>query len=146
VAKLITIVNLIILLLTPSCTEQGGVIPDGVEFKKTMRLSVNGHKGVGTLVVPSSNRYKIKIDIDSRAELLKLSSCHREISVQRGGWFSKRTHTFKFNSAIGIENEGFCPIMIGSFDKKCGHQWGMIEIRNKKLPSTLHCNGGGSRL
>lgn len=130
-----------ILLSVLSCAPQGGAIPDSTEFKKTMKIKVNGKSGRGMLVVDKASKYKIKIDLGSRSELVKLSSCHREYTVEKSGWSGRREHTFEYTPVEEIELNGFCPIFIGSFDKSGGHEWAMIEIRNRSMKAISTCNG-----
>ncbi len=120
---------LFIVFLIAACSEGGGV-PLNEEFKKTLKVTVNGLNGSGILVVPKAPNYDIAVSLDERAELIKLTTCHREIIVERTSFASKASHKVSFKIQSGLENEGFCPINIGAFDKQGQHAWGLIEIKN----------------
>ena len=138
-------INVFFFILMSSCSTQGGTFPVTTNFKKTLSMVVNGTAGKGVLVVNKAPVYEIDITLDDRAELIKLTTCHREIIVERGSFKSKISHKVSFRIQAGIENEGFCTINIGAFDLQGQHAWGLVEIKNETLPATQFCNGEARR-
>lgn len=124
-----------------SCINEISNIPDGTHFRKELEMEVNGITGVGTMVVPASIKYTIKIKMDERSERIKLSTCHRDYDIKKSGWTGRKNHVFEFFPATDIENEGYCPIFIAAFDLQGQHAWGMVEIKNRGLIAHLYCNG-----
>ena len=133
--------SLLILFSVSSCVNQGGTIPVGTEFKRTMEIEVNGIKGVGDLVVPPAMRYNIKIKVNERSDEVNLVSCHRHIQIEKEGFRGRKKHDFSFDADSEFENSGYCPIHITSLDRGGAHEWAIIEIRNRKLGAGLFCNG-----
>jgi hypothetical protein len=133
---------LLFLLSSSSCTGTGGAnLPTDKVFKKTLKMSVNGVGGVGTMVVPPASKYEIDIEFDARAELVKLRTCHREVTEEKEGFWKRKEHKFLLQPTSPMETSGFCPIEIGVFDLDGANSWGLVEIANESLPAKVYCNG-----
>jgi len=139
------LMRFLLLVLLFSCETPGGVIPGDVQFKREMKFKVNGVKGTGVMVAARADRYKIVISMDKKPEIIKLTTCHREYTIERGRWSGRKSHVFDFTANVDIENVGYCPIFIGAFDMQGQHSWGMIEINNEHTPATVQCNGTKKR-
>lgn len=88
---------------------------------------------------------QIQIVSKARLDLLMISSCHRNFTIERldATWFggSKKKYVYSYIPTT-IESEGFCPLYIQAFEKSGISAWGYIAFRtDEKLPGKLYCNG-----
>lgn len=136
---------LFIILLFLSCESMQSIETQPsseLKFRREMPIKVNGYNGIGMLTVPVSSTYKIEIEVSNKTKIIKVHTCHREISIERkaSGWSNKK-QTILLPPVSIMENSGYCPIEIGAFDIKGRHSWGLIEIINEDLPADIICNG-----
>ena len=103
-----------------------------------MPLSINGRVSYGVAVAEPSISYRIKAKFARRSEVIKLTSCHREIvSFDKS---SKLDYTY--NPVRGVEDVGFCPIEISALDEGGEHTWAFIDFATfEDLPAQTVCNG-----
>lgn len=100
----------------------------------------------GMGVMPESPWYQITVYPPGRADMLTITSCHREektANPDKDGWF-KKGYTFTIGLVRGVETGRACPIDIGVYEKKAGrHAWGTMAIltEREKLPALTKCNG-----
>lgn len=100
----------------------------------------------GAGVMPESPSYKIKVLPPGKADMITVTSCHREEKManpEKDGMF-KGTYTFQLNLVQGLESQKSCPIDIGVYEKEAGrHGWATMAIstQREKLPGLTKCNG-----
>jgi len=124
-----------------SCTSTGAIVDLGKNYRKGLQMQVNDRIGTGMMTVPIAKTLEITIQIPQKAEILRLSTCHREESVEKSGWRDRTSHTWKIKLIEGIETIGECPIRIDALDVDGESSWGFIDLVNEDLSSTLQCNG-----
>lgn len=108
-------------------------------------ISLGEISGMG--VIPESTHYKIRVRPEGKADLLTVTSCHREWKSpdpkkEGGGWFKQGYYEFAIE--VSKEHELSCPIETGVFEKSYGrHGWGLLVIRSKRdnMDATVKCNG-----
>lgn len=113
-------------------------------YRQDIDLVVNGVRGDGVMVVPQADKYQISGVAKGTLDLLTITTCHRDISWSPG----KKEFVYEYVPRRSIEGSRACPILIGGYDKKGQHSWGIIEQENKDLfqmEAFLACNGSGKR-
>lgn len=103
------------------------------------------HTIIGMGVMPESSKYKITVYPPGLADMLTVTSCHREEKTANPdkSWFSSG-YTFELDLVGGLESQRTCPIDIGVYEKKAGrHGWASMAILTKRetLPALMKCNG-----
>jgi hypothetical protein len=142
-AKLASTSIILSLLFLVSCSSVfQDVSLKSSEYKRMMELTVNGVKGVGTIVVPKSSQYKIFGHIHGTAEALFLESCHREVFSENQGEVN-----YVYTPVAGIEDNRACPMEIIALDKGAKHGLGVVDFQDERhtLPISLYCNGETSK-
>jgi hypothetical protein len=105
-----------------------------------MQVEVNGFKGVGTLVVPRSQDYRLRAKFRGKGDLVTLKTCHRENEMEKLG----RSERLTFKPVGGLEDDGKCFLEVAAFEHKKGrHSWFMLDFENEQftLPAFVKCNG-----
>ncbi len=102
-------------------------------------------KYVGVGVVPRASKYRVTLYAVGKADIMVLTSCHRQIPVtsQKARWFTKG-HTFEFSPSEELETNSPCAIEMAVLEKKKGkHGWAYLVIAHAtaNLPSETKCNG-----
>ncbi len=103
------------------------------------------HTVEGMGVVPSGNWYKVKVFPPETADLISLTSCHREIKsfspTKKRRW--DKFYEFTIEVVPGIETNRICDFQIGLYEKKGQHAWATIVIDSgiRKMPALVKCNG-----
>jgi len=117
-------------------------------FKYDLRGTVNGTSFDGVGVIPYSSVYTFRVESRVDVDLLSITSCHRDFSVESAinvGWFkSKRGYEYKFVPSEGIENIGSCLVRLAALNKSDGlNAWGIVDFETpgETLPATSYCNG-----
>ena len=111
-----------------------------IYYKRELRMDVNDHKAYGTMVIPKSDKYKIKIKFPGKGDLVTLKTCHRETEQEKLG----RSEKMYFYPNKGMEDTGMCFLEIAAFEHKKGrHAWGIIDFESDlfTLPAHVKCNG-----
>lgn len=99
----------------------------------------------GGTVIPQSDIYKISVFPEGNADLLSVTSCHREMRTQdpdKEGF--RKGYAFEIKPVPELESGRACPIEVGVYEKKKGRNgWATIAIENKKynLSVDTKCNG-----
>jgi len=112
-----------------------------------MELNVNGHRGVGVLVVPKMGMYNFKAKSKGKLHFFAVESCHRYDGREKAwgsGWFPDKSEVkFSLVPRNGIEDIDLCPYRLSAFDLNGQHSWGMVvpEISASKLHGLIYCNG-----
>lgn len=142
--------KLLFLLLFTSCiSTQSNFTNEDFKnsyYKKDMKISANGFKGTGTLVLPKTANYNFEFESYGDLDLFTFATCHREISKEEAGEkgiFGNKRKT-KVAYAPNTMEITACPIDIGGYDADKGrHSWGFVSIETEKhtLPAAVQCNG-----
>jgi len=122
------------------------------QYKPDILITVDGQTFDGMAVTLLNGPKDIQITSKAKLDLLMISSCHRNFTVERvgykGNWFgvggaSAKTFTYHY-APTTIEKEGFCPLYIQAFDKSGITAWGYMAFRTEEaLPAKTECNGTG---
>lgn len=100
----------------------------------------------GMGVMPEADSYKIKVLPPGKADMITVTSCHREdkfANPPKDGMF-KNTYTFQIDLVQGLESKRTCPIDIGVYEKVAGRNgWATLAISTprEKTPAITKCNG-----
>jgi hypothetical protein len=116
-----------------------------INYRKDLKFKINDHLFIGVGIPPLSDSYKIEIEAPFELDLIRIETCHREISIQ-DAFYKKRIikkrkkYHFTFKP-LDIERD--CIIEISALSKKEAHAFGMIVLNNKEygLTSKSICNG-----
>lgn len=145
-------------IVLTSCSSVMPKMDSDIKYQRDIRFTVqyweNGNWGLirsftGVGVVKWSPKYRVEVFAPGKADMMTLTSCHREIKTPNpdskgGGWFSKRRYPFEFRADDMIERGKLCMINIGIYEKKKGrHGWGLIAIEHPdaKMGAFVRCNG-----
>lgn len=133
--------KIIILLFMMACADMSIQSPDPeVYYKRDMDITVNNITYPGTLVVPRSGRYNMRIKFPGKGDLVLLKTCHREEELEGLG-SSERLY---YSPTPGLEDTGKCYLEIVALSKKDGrHSWGIVDFQHEmwNLPALVKCNG-----
>lgn len=100
----------------------------------------------GMGVMPEADSYKIKVLPPGKADMITVTSCHREdkfANPPKDGTF-KNTYTFQIDLVQGLESKRTCPIDVGVYEKVAGRNgWATlaIETTREKTHALTKCNG-----
>src|ERR1700685_4466738 len=103
-------------------------------YKYDMMGTINGVPFDGVGVIPLSSTYQMHIESREDVDLLTVTSCHRDFSVESAiqtGWFKlNRGYDYEYIPVIGIEDKGSCIVRIGAYNKSPGGQdaWALIDF------------------
>lgn len=138
---------LLLLFLCVACTSVQQKLDPKVHYPKDMALNINGHQGVGTIVVPWAQLYKFQVTARGKLDLGTYSTCHREWYQESAwddsDWFDDE-HKMKFTFMPNAVERGYCPMQLGGYEKKKGrHSWALVDFEDGSatLPAQVHCNG-----
>lgn len=140
---------ILLFLLTGCVTNQTNFTQEDFKnsfYKKDMKISANGFKGTGTLVLPKTSIYNFEFESYGELDLFTFATCHREISKEEAGErgiFGNKKKTKVTYLPNSMETVA-CPIDIGGYDADKGrHSWGFVSIETEKhsLPANVQCNG-----
>jgi len=143
------------LAMTACQTAQGIVTAaagNQTSYKYDMSGTINGTKFNGVGVIPASPKYEMSIESQVDVDLLTVTSCHREFSVESAisvGWFKqKRGYTYEYNPSQGLEDVGSCLVRIGSYNKAdAQNAWAIVDFEtpDATLPAESLCNGSDDK-
>jgi len=131
--------------VSPIVTEQKA----NVYYSKSIKFDVESTAGkfsfVGSGVIEQSGKLKITVYPSGNADLISVSSCHREMRLEDPDKkFFDKGYSFELDPIDGLESGRSCPIEIGVYDKKKGkNAWGYLAVKNKKyqMAANVKCNG-----
>ena len=106
------------------------------DYKKTLKLLVNGKVITGVGTVPLADIYRLDIDFPAKPEIVKIATCHKQIVLE-----NPTTKTFFVGSVKGLENDGYCPIRVDGLDLGGINSSAIIEIENETLDAAILCDG-----
>ena len=119
----------------------------GVIFKYDIKGTINGAAFNGVGVVPYAPNYDMKIISTVDVDLLSVTSCHRDFTVESAievGWFQpKRGYSYNYAPARGLEDVGSCLVRFGAYNKAKGQNaWGIVDFEtpDTDLPAENVCD------
>lgn len=119
-----------------------------VYYKNDIKFVVNGMKGRGAIVVPLAKSYEIEITTPGKIDLIKITSCHRQVSTEDipSGWFETgKKYKYTYTPNEPMENTGSCHLRVEAYEKgvEGRHSSGIIEFEtpDEKLKARIQCNG-----
>jgi hypothetical protein len=133
-------------LLFPACTTAPEIAQQksNLYYQKDIKFEVNGAKFTGSAIVDPAPLWKIKVYPDGKADLISVTSCHREIRTENPDKkFFEKGYTFEIKPSE-LEGALSCPLEIAIFEQSKGRNaWGTIVVRTDKakLGAELWCNG-----
>ena len=135
-------VELFFLVGCPSVTQK---IVYKVQYRKDLKFKINNSFFIGVAVPPIAEAYEIEIEAPFKLDLLKIETCHREISIQDAFYkkrILKKRNLYKFNF-VPIEIEKDCIVEISALSKKEAHSFGFIALNSGfyNITATNTCNG-----
>lgn len=142
--------NLVIIavgfLLTACATPAPDFVKDKY-YKFDAKIEINKKKGIGTLVVPQANKYKIEVKAKGDIALLTVRNCHRSREIEKayegnGVFHGKKYVEMELIPNNPIEKEA-CPLDIGAWDKDGRHSFVWVDFYDSsyKLNAKINCNG-----
>lgn len=152
---------LLALFIFTGCTSflTSPVMDEGVNYQRDVVLHVKYVKSdrtwspyhliEGAGVMPKSSQYKVKVFPPGKADMITLTSCHREEKTPNpkanDGWFSKGFYEFDLILQNTVDSSRLCSFDIGVYEKEKGrHAWGLLAISDLSkynLPGRAKCNG-----
>ncbi|MBE9526421.1 MAG: hypothetical protein IME94_05540 [Proteobacteria bacterium] len=130
---------LITAMLGCASPEGSTIKPDALEYKLSMKTGF----GRGLVALESNKAYDFKFRWKERAELIKITTCHREIVIEANRIFrSKKKFNWRY-VPTSLELDGVCPVFIGAYDTKGQHSWAYVDFRlpTEKLKAHVDCSG-----
>jgi hypothetical protein len=131
--------KILLLILLTACQTlgqaTGNLSGSNAVYKKDMPIKVNGIAGKGIMTVPLANIYTLDLDVKD-INVLIISTCHQQKIVEK-----PTLRTFSITSIKGLENSGFCPILVDTIDIAGANKSALIEIENEKLDAAVNCSG-----
>jgi hypothetical protein len=115
---------------------------DHVNKKWLDPLTING---MG--IMPKASHYSIKVFPPGVADMITVTSCHRELKTPNPKKDSRWRdgYTFMVNMANTVDGEANCSIDVGVYEREGGrHAWGTIGFEDNdkyKLKALTKCNG-----
>ncbi len=107
-------------------------------YKREMGVRINGNYYKGTASVGQRTRYHLDIYMPEKPDLLKLATCHRELTVQKPGKHYKYEYI-----PVPREQEPPCFMELVALDKSGENLWGLIDFvsPDETMVATVGCNG-----
>lgn len=111
-------------------------------FERRDRTQIIEFCGVG--VLPSDDRYNIKISHNSKLDFFAMNTCHREVTTEspdRGIFKKDGVHYINYQPTLELGRA--CPLYVAVYNREGKHGWGIIAFENEKfkMPSKVSCNG-----
>jgi len=128
---------LIVMLFTVSCqTFEENADPHEI-IRRDMQLSVDGFTHRGIAVLPRQNIYAIEGVANSKTKLIRVTSCHRDLTIE-----PSRSFQFTYEPMRGIEDTGLCPLTIAAFSANGYHSFAFLDFKGvETLRAISRCNG-----
>lgn len=140
------LLSLYFLFLFGGCASVNQPLDSNTFYQRDMKIEGNGYKGDGTLVIPKSDKFKLKLEAKGALDLMTIDSCHRQMVAENAGehgiFGNKKKAEFDYIPVAGIEDVD-CDLLIGGYNIKGKHSWGYISLESPKysLPAQIKCNG-----
>ena len=133
------------LLFFGGCPSINQKIKFETQYRKDLSFKINSSSFKGIAVPNISDKYEIEINSPFKLDLLKIETCHRELSIE-GAYYKKRIlknkKVYKF-SFKPIEIEQDCIIEISALSKKNTHSFAFIALNSGfyNIEAKNFCNG-----
>jgi hypothetical protein len=145
IKRIINIFFYIVIFFFLGCPSVNQKLVNTINYRKDLKFKVNDHFFIGVGIPPLADSYKIEIEAPFELDLIRIETCHREISIQ-DAFYKKRIikkrkkYHFIFKP---LEIEKDCIIEISALSKKEAHSFGMIVLNNNEYGLTAKsiCNG-----
>ncbi len=117
------------------------------KYRADLRITADGRTHEGLMSIARSVPTKIQVDSPVKMDLLRISTCNRDVTVEkvgnRGGWWSESGTQYIYDYIpTAVESEGFCPMYIQVFDGNLLTSWSMVSFKTtEKLKADVSCNG-----
>ncbi len=117
------------------------------KYRADVRISAQGKVVDGMISIPRSEPTRIQIDSPVKMDLVRISSCNRDMTTEKvgytGTWLDDSRKRFVYEyQPTAVESEQFCPLYIQVFDDKLLTAWGFVGFRTtEKLKAVVSCNG-----
>ena len=115
----------------------------GKIYNKTLTFSVNGQPAVGILAAKHSASYRLDFQLPQKPDLLKLTTCHREMIFHNPG----KALSVRFDPYAPLEAGDLpCTMEISALDVAGANQWGLVTfpLGGETLAARIYCNGAMS--
>lgn len=149
---------LFLVALISGCASVPQKLDPDLRYRNDLPFCVEGYGCFeGVTVLPKLANYKFEIAPkgDAQVDLLVVNTCNRDEGNEPGdagyvwdvlGLFGgkKKGLKYLFVPLEGKENDGDCPLVLQTLEKKLGrHAWSFIVLEHEKyqLPATLYCDG-----
>ena len=134
---------------TASPLPSSSVTAPNAVYKYDMHGTINGAAFDGVGVIPRADLYDVKIQSRVDVDLLTITSCHRDFSVESAisqGWFStKRGYEYAFAPVKDLEDRGSCLLRFGAYNQASASQnaWAIVDFEDPwtNMPAANRCNG-----
>lgn len=139
-----------------SCASLPPQLKTDVNYQRDVKMEIQRWDGkkwldplsiTGIGIMPEASHYSIKVLPPGQADMITVTSCHREIKTPNPKKDSRWRdgYTFMLNMNDTIDDENNCSIDIGVYEKDKGrHAWGTIGFEDNKtykLKALTKCNG-----
>lgn len=155
--KTATIIYLFLLFLVIGCTTSDALVKQRTDlyYQKDIKFKVEVKDAKdkwntlgeyrGSAVINPADNYKITVFPEGKADLLSVTSCHREERTQDPDKETfKKGYSFEIKPVPAIEEGRACPIEIGVYEQSRGRNgWGFIAVKTDKykVNALTKCNG-----
>jgi len=141
--KINKILSLLFLIIFISCNEETQKLQPEKYYQRDLQITYDNKTFNGTAVLPSKDKYSIKVKSVDKINLLTVTTCHREIAY----YPDKVEFTFDYTPVKGIEDDGDCNLELFAANLEGKHAWGFIDLNAAKyaLKATLRCNGENNK-
>lgn len=131
----------LILLVLVGCTQAVNLNTAEV-YKRELKLEINGGNYEGVATVKAARRYKIGLSLPSKPDLLKITTCHRQIVMKNVGKYQEFDY-----EPVKREMEPSCLVEITALDVKGEHEWALVNFvaQDERLEAEIGCNGEVSK-
>ena len=133
------------LLFFGGCPSINQNIKFKTQYRKDLDFKINSTSFKGVAVPNIADKYEIEVNSPFKLDLLKIETCHRELSIE-GAYYKKRIlknkKVYKF-SFKPIEIEQDCIIEISALSKKNTYSFGFIVLNSGfyNIKAENFCNG-----
>lgn len=114
----------------------------GTSYRRDLAMDINGEALRGFGVPTRSLSYHITVRPQAPTNLVRLTSCHRDL-VQEAPSGGSKQFSFIYQPVEGLENGRSCPIEVTALATTGQHSFGFVdfELEDHGIGGTLECNG-----
>ena len=149
-SALLGAMTLMLVMALSGCSSTNQLLEENLFYKRDIGLEINGKHYEGVTVLPDAKSYDITIVPPGDVDLALISSCHREIAIEKAdsGWSlfgKKHKFTYTYTPVKGLEDDRVCPLRVQVFESnsKGRHSWALLEKESPKydLKFSADCDG-----